>query len=168
MRARISDCGRYRYELWRDVQQSLDAPGGCVLFVMLNPSTADATEDDATIRRCIGFARDWGFDALAVGNLYAYRATNPRELGRVNDPIGPENNDALFDLTRQASEVVCAWGASPFARESRIEYVRSILWATAKRPAKCLGLTSGGQPRHPLRLASETELIEYMPREQVA
>jgi hypothetical protein len=81
--ATLSDCGRYRYRLWRRW-----ADGPTVLFVMLNPSTADADVDDPTIRRCIGFARSWGAGALEVVNLYAWRATQPAELKAAVGPVG--------------------------------------------------------------------------------
>src|SRR3954454_15761859 len=85
----ISACGRYRYLLSRQVGPGLRT----ATFIMLNPSTADATNDDPTIRRCIGFARQWGCGRLAVLNLFAVRATDPAEMKRADDPVGPENRD---------------------------------------------------------------------------
>src|SRR3954453_788312 len=104
----ISACGRYRYLLTRQV-----GPGTrTAVFIMLNPSTADATDDDPTIRRCIGFARQWGCGRLAVLNLFALRATDPAWMKQADNPVGPENRD-WFDRTFPASHdgpVVCAWG----------------------------------------------------------
>lgn len=123
---------------------------GTVLFVMLNPSTADEHQDDPTIRRCIGFAQTWGYQRLAVGNLYALRATDPRELFRAKDPVGPRNDLALIQLASGADEVIAAWGATQHPQPARTEYVLDLLEA-AFGPVRCLGLTPATkQPRHPL------------------
>src|SRR6185312_12359012 len=111
--AYISDCGRYRYGLGRE----WDYPAKPALtFIMLNPSTADAEQDDPTIRRCIGFAKRDGFGALTVLNLYALRATDPRELERADDPKGPENDTMLRLHLKRGGTFVAAWGACAFAR----------------------------------------------------
>ena len=131
-RAYLSDDGRYRYSLTRHVAP-LTGDGVCT-FVMLNPSTADATHDDPTIRRCIGFARAWGFEWLKVVNLFAYRATDPRDLWAV-DPyppyatqVGPENDCTIAKVVGGSDLVVCAWepeseprraGARPDRRTAR-------------------------------------------------
>src|SRR4051812_26865304 len=104
----ISACGRYRYLLTRQV-----GPGPrAATFIMLNPSTADATKDDPTIRRCIGFARQWGCGRLSVLNLFAFRATDPAAMKRADDPVGPENKDWFERILTDAGEgrVVCGWG----------------------------------------------------------
>ena len=107
---------RYRYRLWREWDRSR----AVVAFVMLNPSTADASRDDPTIRRCIGFARAWGFGGVEVANLFALRATDPRHLRGVPDPVGPRNARSLKLALAHASLVVVAWGADPFARPVRL------------------------------------------------
>jgi hypothetical protein len=100
----LSTCGVYRYVLTRQV-----GPGErTATFILLNPSTADATQDDPTIRRCIGFSRLWGCGKLAVLNLFAFRATLPADLKRAADPVGPENK-VWFDRTLTGL-VVCGWG----------------------------------------------------------
>ena len=109
--ALISDCGFYRYWLTRP-GRSLIAERGPVLFIMLNPSTADAELDDPTIRRCRGFAESWGCAGLTVANLYAYRATDPAALRLCADPVGPDNDAHLVRLLREHGEAVCAWGNS--------------------------------------------------------
>lgn len=147
--ATISGCGRFRYTLERDVTDTGPASRGVVLFVMLNPSTADATADDATVRRCLGFARAWGYGRLLVGNLYAYRATYPRALHVAPDPVGPDNDAHLAMLAARAALIVCAWGqCGPFAERPRA--VCDILG----RPLHALAFTKGGHPRHPLRLSA--------------
>jgi hypothetical protein len=139
-RAAFSRCGRYRYALWRE----WDPGGPAVLFVALNPPTADHRRDDPTVRRCIQFARDWGFGSLAVANLFAYRTLEPRLLRRVNDPIGPANDRWLSRLVGQAELVVAAWGALGDYRG------RAAAVAPRLGSLHCLGLTKSGAPRHPL------------------
>ena len=93
-KAVVSNWERYRYWLSRPLREP-NSTDNAVAFVMLNPSTADAWEDDATIRRCVGFAEAWGHDILIVVNLYAYRATDPKKLAKVEDPVGPSNSHYL-------------------------------------------------------------------------
>lgn len=152
----LSDDGRYRYTLAREL--SLFTPGseGTVLFVMLNPSTADALLDDATIRRCIGFAKRWGFSRLTVGNLYALRATDPRELALADDPVGPDNDYWLGALAEAAEQVVYAWGGNAMV-PNRAADVRRLIEAIVPSPPVCLGRTRQGDPRHPCRLPNATE-----------
>ncbi len=159
--AHISDCGRYRYRLSRSIQPSLDATvlntrrprtfGPCT-FVMLNPSTADANQDDPTIRRCMGYARRLGFDSLRVVNLYAFRATDPDELWKVDDPIGPLNDHILQLSFGSAGSLIAAWGAN--APKSRVDEILSWRYANFQ----CLGTTKDGAPRHPLYLRSNAQL----------
>ena len=139
--AALSDCGRYRWALWRRW-----APGPRVLIVMLNPSTADALRDDATIRRCIGFARAWGFGALAVGNLFAFRTRSPRRLLAAQDPVGEENDRWLARLRRAAALTVAAWGNHGAWRGRDVAVRRRL------RGAQILRLSAQGQPVHPLYL----------------
>jgi hypothetical protein len=152
-RAVISDCGRYRYALRRDI----DCPGneGTVLFVMLNPSTADAYIDDRTIRRCIGFSQSWGYARLTVANVFAYRATKPEELVLAEDPVGPDNDVWLGRLAASATEVVAAWGAHAFA-ERRARATRELLEERTGGTLSCLGQTQSLAPKHPLYLRADT------------
>lgn len=156
----ISEDGRYRYRLERKVQDC-NGIGLTVTFVMLNPSTADATQDDPTIRKCAGFARRWGFEKMVVVNLFAYRATEPRELVRARargvDVIGPENSMHLESAMKEADRVIAAWGRNvepwkwSVASVSRISH-----WVMM-----CLGTTKGGSPRHPLMVSYDTELERF-------
>lgn len=148
----ISSDGAYRYELVRRWGRGKSI----VVFVMLNPSTADARRDDATIRRCIGFARDWGHDALVVVNLFAYRATDPADLAAALDPVGPENDGYIQRACRTASRIVCAWGAHPI-----VGVRQDAVLAMIPRHVECLGLTAAGRPRHPLYLASDTQPFQF-------
>jgi hypothetical protein len=150
----ISDCVRYRYTLHRTIQEDASWKQPC-LFVMLNPSTADATKDDPTIRRCLGFARAWDCSALTVVNLFGFRATDPRELAHTADPVGPDNDAHVREqIDRHASGVIiAAWGAHNAAR------LRGALQlALRSAGAQCLGQTKDGSPRHPLYVSGYQRL----------
>lgn len=154
----ISPCGLYRYTLHR---QFHDMPVKPCLFVMLNPSTADATKDDATIRRCVGFAKREGCNRLTVVNLFAFRATDPDGLLRCSDPVGPENDTHLVDQVNKHSDlgiVIVAWGSNALAARTR----GLVKVALIKAGALCLGTTKDGHPCHPLRLRTDTPLIPWV------
>lgn len=157
MSATISDCGTYRYTLHRDLGGLLGA--GVCLFVMLNPSTADASQDDPTIRRCKAFADRWGHAELTVANLYAYRATSPAALDEAADPVGPHNDDWIDRLATAATRIVCAWGADVGPIAYRAEQVTDRLSGFCELEA--LGLAANGEPRHPLYVRGDAELIEF-------
>lgn len=140
----ISPCGRYRYRLDRRW-----AAGPPIVWIMLNPSTADSSTDDPTIRRIRAFSQVWGFGALTVVNLYAWRATDPRELWQALDPVGPENDRYLAEAV-SGVEVVAAWGAN--ARPDRITEVLAL---PGMGRVQALKVTKAGQPRHPLYLRSD-------------
>lgn len=152
--ADISECGQYRYGLSRHWRND----GTLVLFIMLNPSTADAERDDATIRKCIGFATRWGDSSLLVANLFAWRSTHPRDLLGKADPVGPANDATIRSYAVSAHCVVLAWGSHAPVRhliERRAFEVRKLL---RDRPLFTLGHAKDGNPRHPLMLPYETEL----------
>jgi hypothetical protein len=138
--------GQYRYRLWRRWDPGLPR----VAFVMLNPSTADHRQDDPTIRRCIGFARGWGYGGLVVVNLFAYRTASVAELFQARDPVGPDNDRHLAGIGRRVAAVVLAWGVHG-TRHGRAGGVLDLL-AGCRAPLLCLGTTRGGHPRHPLYL----------------
>lgn len=156
--ATISPCGRYRYRLTRELGGSRT-----VTFVMLNPSTADASADDPTIRRCKGFARAWGFGRLIVANLYAWRETQPAALwfayqSRVCISGGPDNDDAIRVAAHVSERVVVAWGVH--GKADRAAEVLSIIRNAGHTPM-CLGFTKGGAPRHPLMVPRSAPLQPY-------
>jgi hypothetical protein len=154
----LSPDGLYRYRLWRIWDSDL-APAA---FVMLNPSTADATQDDPTIRRCMGFARSWGSGGIVVVNLFAWRATDPDALfapaAHGNGNVGPENDAHLRKVFSVVDSVICAWGAHPLA-ERRGRDVLSLVPPGVE--VSCLGLTKGGAPKHPLYLRSDTARVPF-------
>ena len=146
--AHFSKCRRYRYALWR----TWDPLELSVLFIGLNPSTAGANEDDATVRRCIGFAQAWGYGRLAIVNLFAYRTSNPEILRSIDHPIGRANNSWLLRLASQSDLRVAAWGdhGRYLGRDAQI-----VAWL---ENLQCLGLTKRGAPRHPLYSPADSRL----------
>lgn len=127
-----------------------------MVFIGLNPSTADESRDDPTIRRCLGFARRWGHGGLEMLNLYGWRSTDPAPLWRdVPDPVGPGNDEALLIVARGAARVVCAWGAFPRA-DARAASVLGALRAAGVTPL-VLGWSAAGRPRHPLYVRADAE-----------
>jgi len=105
--ALISPSGTYRYKLWR----CWDSTKGQVCFIGLNPSTADGETDDATIRRCVVFCQSWGYGSLIMVNLFAYRATDPKDLKRSEDPIGDDNNRHIVMSAEASDLIIAAWGS---------------------------------------------------------
>lgn len=157
----ISECGLYRYELERWWS---DGPG--VLWVMLNPSTADASVDDPTIRRCRGFTRAWGLGGFGVVNLFALRATRPTHLLDHPDPVGPLNESFIRRWLRwdRVALVIVAWGAWKVpALPDMDRDVRA--WAEQEqRPLWCLGTTKMGDPRHPLYVKADKAIEPWRAR----
>jgi hypothetical protein len=143
----------YRYRLWRD-WHAPPQPSRRVLWIMLNPSTADDVTLDPTIRRCIAFSRAWGYTGLEVVNLFALRATDPALLRRAADPVGAGNDAAIAAALGDCHAAVAGWGAHPLA-VPRAALVRDLARAL-RRPLFCLGVTKSGQPRHPLYLRAAT------------
>jgi len=142
----FSQCGMYRYALSR----RLGSGQRTILFIGLNPSTADAVSDDPTIRRCVGFARRMGYDLLLMANLFGLCATDPKRLKRVTDPVGPRNDDWLRRFARLAEITVAAWGNGAYSSERPSE----VLGLFGK--VYCFGRTALGQPRHPLYLPGDS------------
>lgn len=151
----LSSCGRYRHALGRH----WDRTKGFVLFVGLNPSTANAEKDDPTIRRCSRFARDWGYGGLEMCNLYDWRATDPKGLPRMEIAVSDKNDPTLRCRVQDASFVVAAWGAVPFAA-ARINEVFKSVFSDEKR-WHALGMTKNGFPRHPLYVRAATKPVLF-------
>lgn len=151
--ADVSDDGLYRYVLGRRWDEGLPE---CV-FIMLNPSTADAAHDDPTIRRCIGFAKSLGCGAILVGNLYAYRAADPRDIFRAAESTGGARNDAaLAELLCRGDYVVAGWGV-----RARPERVAEFLRLPGAERITALAVTKVGAPRHPLYLPATAALSNW-------
>jgi hypothetical protein len=163
----ISEDGLYRYSLTRQWGESNVGP----LFIMLNPSKADADVDDPTVRKCIGFAQRWGYDAMRVVNLFAFRATEPDELIGARDARGPLNAEVVRGEISIAAfrdvPIVAAWGGWWSARQ-RGPYWRGLPRINVERTVQdfggrplCLGVTNDGSPRHPCRLPYSTPLVPW-------
>lgn len=146
-----SDCEAYRYELTR----VWDTGGQKALFVMLNPSTATETQNDATVERCERRARALGFGAFRVTNIFAYRAKDPKAMRKVADPIGPANDTAIANGAVWANRIICAWGRHG-THMDRGQAVERLLRAT-ENSLWHLGLTQGGQPKHPLYIGYDRQ-----------
>lgn len=136
----FSECRNYRYALWR----TWDATKPTVMFVGLNPSTADEITDDPTLTRCINFAKSWDYGGVCMANLFAFRATEPRAMKVARDPIGSENNEWLLRLSKDAALVVAAWGNDG----SFLGRSRQVI--TLLPDMHCLKMNKSGEPAHPL------------------
>jgi len=147
----ISDCQQYRYELRRVWDNSKPL----VLFIGLNPSTADAAKEDNTSRVCINYAKRWDYGGLLLANLFAYRSTKPSTLYTAADPVGPMNDIWLKKLQSEADLVVCAWGAIR-RHQNRDKAVLSFL-----HEPHCLTKLKSGHPGHPLYKRSDLWPVPY-------
>lgn len=147
--ATISEDQQYRYSLARKVSDG----ERILLFVGLNPSTADAKLDDPTIRRCVGFAKLWGFSWLLMGNVYAFRSTDPKKLQTVENPVGSRNRNELDKMMAVSELVIAAWGNNSLTAEAK----EIADWIVKQDKTKCLGQNKNGTPKHPLYLRASTE-----------
>jgi len=140
--ALISEDKLYRYQLLRVWDETLPR----VLFVMLNPSTADATKDDPTIRRVISFAKSWGYGGVYVGNLFAFRSTDPKALKYVTDPTGEDNIQHIQDMVGLVDKIIYAWGNNQ----------KEPKWLSELVPTPyCIDISKKGVPKHPLYLKKD-------------
>jgi len=153
----LSDCGTYRYRLWRE----WDRTRPTLAFLMLNPSTADHLTDDATITRCMSRAVAGKFGRLDVVNLFPLRATDPNELLTHPEPVGPKRGSgpsegAILDAIERSHTVICAWGAHPAAAPRVAEVMHIIRIVGMRNKLYHLGLNKDGSPKHPLYIAAST------------
>lgn len=140
----FSHCKRYRYELWRQWPHGIRF----AMFIGLNPSTADETQDDPTVRRCMNFAKSWGYRGMLMMNLFAYRATDPKKMKAYIRPVGPENDSHLVTAANNASVVVAAWGTHGGFMDRDKQVIALI------PNLHYLKRTKTGYPQHPLYLPS--------------
>ena len=146
----LSDARLYRYVLWRKWDESKPF----VMFIGLNPSTADETDDDPTIRRCISFAKSWGFGGLAMVNLWSWRCTDPKDLLlKTYDPVGPDNDEYLIETGRACSLIICAWGNGPVIKA--LDPERPIHVARLFDNVCMLAINKDLQPGHPLYIKGD-------------
>jgi len=150
--ARFSRDRRYRYALWRTWDEN--APQ--VMFIGLNPSTADEQRNDPTVRRCIGYARDWGYGGMWMMNLFAYRATEPARLKSVSDPVGPRNDEWIRRVARHCQTVVAVWGnhGRYMGRSAKVSRM-------LEGRLSVLRMNDSGEPAHPLYLPKGLRPVEW-------
>ena len=148
-----SDCERYRYRLTRIWQPS----GPRAVFIMLNPSTATELQNDPTVERCERRARVLGFGSFSVANIFAFRATDPRNMRAATDPVGPQNDATILALAAASDRIICAWGThgAHLRRGDEIE----IKLRSLNRPLFHLGVTKAGAPTHPLYISYERQPV---------
>lgn len=164
MSAILSACGLYRYRLDRTFAAPSSWP--TYAFFGVNASTADATRDDHTVRKWIGFCRAFKARRFVVGNVFAFRATDVRELALAADPIGPANDRYLAEIIAEADILVPCWGSRgklPRHLRPRLDDVADMIWAAGK-PVKCFGVTGSNDPKHPLTLGYSTPLVDWWRR----
>jgi hypothetical protein len=150
--ARLSTCRKYRYQLWR--VWDLEAP--YLNVIGLNPSTADENADDPTIRRCVGYAKDWGYGGLIMTNLFAWRATKPSMMKKAKEPIGKGENDYWLTVTsHSAGLVLAAWGIHGTFQERDKAVIQML------PELHCLGTNDDRTPKHPLFLSKKLKPILY-------
>lgn len=159
----ISECGKYRYRLGRKLTSDPAAPIAAI--IMVNPSTADADQDDATIRKLKGFGDRNGWGRIIVGNLFAYRATDVRFLSKVTDPVGSENDEHLSAMFQEADVVVFAWGPpskQPRYHRARWRHVADMAASLGREPLSIGPVAKCGHPKHPLMLAYNNPLMPWI------
>lgn len=146
---------QYRYSLWRIWDESKPK----ITYIMLNGSTADAENDDPTLRRCIGYAKAWGYGSLEIVNLFGYWTPLPSELKKSYDPVGPENDIYITKSVKDAEKVLVAWGShGKFKRQNK--HVLDLLEELCIEPF-CLGVSKDGNPKHPLYLKADLQPVRY-------
>ena len=150
--AKFSDDRVYRYRLWRIWDRSLPI----VLFIGLNPSTADEKKNDPTVTRCINFAKRWGTGGIYMGNIFALRATDPNVMMNHSEPIGVYNNYELKQMILRCHLNVACWGTKGLHLGQGMQVAQFF------SGFKCLGITKDGHPKHPLYLRNDTELIDWL------
>lgn len=147
----FSEDRKYRYLLWRE----WDSSKPTCTFVLLNPSTADEFVLDNTLKRCLAFAKQWGYGRMDILNLFALRSTDPTALYSSDDPVGPDNNEHLMKL-EEGDMIVSGWGNHGVYKDRAAEVMRFL------PSSMCLGINQNGTPKHPLYAASNTQLTQYL------
>lgn len=150
--ATFSACRTYRYQLWRRWGEITEP---YCMFIGLNPSTADEIKDDPTVRRCINYAKTWGYGSLCMTNIFAFRATDPKEMMKSKDPVGPENDIFLKESAKNAGIIIAAWGKDGKYKNREKEIIKTI------KNLHCLKINGDGSPSHPLYLKKTLTPIKF-------
>lgn len=155
--AEYSPCKRYRYTLTREMDRDVvGTDERTIAFIGLNPSTATETKDDPTVRRCVGFAAREGFGRLVMLNAFGFRATDPKEMKAMAEPIGPGNDAAIVRVVAAADLTVFAWGTHGAHMGRQSEVLELV------GPRHCLGVTKAGFPKHPLYLRADSPIVPFV------
>ena len=151
----LSSCKKHRLQLWREWNSNLPK----VLFIMLNPSTADHEQDDPTLRRCMDFAKQWGYGGLYIGNLYSFRAADPRTLLKVSKFSHRDNYKHISTMAQQCQLLVCAWGNYPIIKKlgTPLNILKQL-----NQKLHCIALSKTGTPKHPLYLKKSLTPIPFV------
>ena len=156
--AHFSPCRRWRYRLW--IEWNQDRP--VMLWLLLNPSTADEIANDPTVERCQRRAHASGFGSVGIANIFAWRSTDPAGLLATEDPVGPENDAAIIDMATRADLIVCGWGkhGSLLGRGPAVEEMLRSRRAI-RHKLHALKLNADGSPRHPLYVGYEAKPVAW-------
>jgi hypothetical protein len=149
-----------RYTLGRIIDENKNLKPKKILWIMLNPSTADAFTLDPTLTRCYWFSKYWGFTEMIITNIFAFRSTDPKKLSEVFDPIGINNDHILEVAAYEADAIVLGWGADPMADIRKPDILEILKKVSC--PIYCLGLNKNGSPKHPLYLKSDQKRYEVV------
>ncbi|MEM7617059.1 MAG: DUF1643 domain-containing protein [Pseudomonadota bacterium] len=155
--ATFSSCKKYRYILARTFATGT----GIINFIMLNPSTATEQYNDPTVARCENRSISMGYKQMIVTNIFAYRATDPKLLLKISDPIGADNDKAIIDSAQKSNKIICAWGEYGKLL-NRGDHVRQLLKLNSNNNIYCLKLNKSGEPAHPLYLSNKLVAKEYI------
>lgn len=161
--ASISECGLYRHHLQRTFKEGK----GVCIFVMLNPSDADAEMDDPTVAKCSKYCKRWGFRSLVILNLFEFRTSSPKILKKTDDPYGPQRYNNIFDMTYTINaqesnvKVVCAWGNDGKFKARDEEVLQVITKCFEDIKPQCFKINKNGTPIHPLYQLDDAETIEF-------
>jgi len=153
----FSGCRQYRYSLFRSWADMFDEYPRQILYILLNPSTADEKQDDPTIRRCVGFAKREGFQSMKLLNIFALRSTDPRTLKGHPDPVGPANDETLRQAVAKAEKTIIAWGTHGLVNDRHSQVIAML----KDYDLYCFGKTEAGLPKHPLYLSKDSNLIKF-------
>ena len=153
----FSPCKQYRYQLWRRLSRSRRS----ILWLMLNPSTADHKQLDPTVTRCYRYSQQWRYGNFLVANIFAFRATDPKHMYAAKDPVGPANDEAILQYAKQANLIVLGWGNHGCHRQRSSEVMTLLCSAGYAKKLHCLKINNSGEPCHPLYLRADLKPLTY-------
>lgn len=159
--ATFSECRRWRYTLWRR-WSAFSEDESLAVWLCLNPSTASEHKNDPTVTRCIEFSKSWGYTGMVMLNLFGYRATDPKEMKRYQEPVGDQNDAAIIEVSQYAKALICGWGNHGSHQDRDLRVLSKLRRAKVK--PMCLVVTGKGQPQHPLYVKASKQPIPFSGR----